>query len=88
VVVEALAVGTPVVATDCSAGLRVLIGERGLGPLVPVGDPAALALALERGLREHPDRSALMAAAEPFGLLPAAQAHLDFFRGLGTAATH
>ena len=88
VVVEALAVGTPVVATDCSAGLRVLIGERGLGPLVPVGEPAALALALERGLREHPDRSALMAAAEPFGLLPAAQAHLDFFRGLGTAATH
>ena len=51
VVVEALAVGTPVVATDCSAGLRALFGERGLGPLVPVGDVAALARAIDQGLR-------------------------------------
>lgn len=82
VVVEALAVGTPVVATDCSAGLRVLWRERPLVPLVRVGDPAALAAALARGLREHPDPGALMAAAEPFQILPAARAHLDFFRGL------
>jgi glycosyltransferase involved in cell wall biosynthesis len=82
VVVEALAVGTPVVATDCSAGLRVLWRERPLVPLVRVGDPAALAAALARGLREHPDPGALVAAAEPFQILPAARAHLDFFRGL------
>jgi glycosyltransferase involved in cell wall biosynthesis len=82
VVVEALAVGTPVVATDCSAGLRVLWRELPLVPLVRVGDPAALTAALARGLREHPDPGALMAAAEPFQILPAARAHLDFFRGL------
>lgn len=82
VVVEALAVGTPVVAMDCSAGLRVLWRGRPLVPLVPVGDPAALAAALARGLGERPDPGALMAAAEPFHILPAARAHLAFFRGL------
>lgn len=82
VVVEALAVGTPVVATDCSHGLRVLFPKAGLGPLVPVGDPAALAGAIESGLRRLPDTAALMAATEPFGIVPAARAHLDFFRGL------
>ena len=82
VVVEALSVGTPVVATDCSDGLRTLFGQWGLGPLVPVGDAAALAGALERGLRRSWDTRALIAAAEPFGLLVSAQAHLDFFRSL------
>ena len=85
VVVEALAVGTPVVATDCSAGLRALFGERGLGSLVPVRDVSALARAIDQGLSQRPDRVALMAAAEPYGLLPAAEAHLDFFRRLGAA---
>jgi glycosyltransferase involved in cell wall biosynthesis len=85
VVVESLAVGTPVVATDCSAGLRALFRERGLGPLVPVGDAAALARALDQGLRRSWDPAVLRAAAEPYGLLPAAQAHLDFFRGLGVS---
>lgn len=82
VVVEALAVGTPVVATDCSHGLRVLLPKAGLGPLVPVGDPAALAAALAVALGQLPDTGALMAATEPFGIVPAAQAHLDFFRRL------
>jgi glycosyltransferase involved in cell wall biosynthesis len=83
VVVEALAVGTPVVATDCSDGLRALFGEHGLGPLVPVGDVAALARAIDQGLSQRPDRAALTAAAEPYGLLAAAEAHLHFFRRLG-----
>lgn len=82
VVVEALSVGTPVVATDCSDGLRTLFGGRGLGPLVPVGDDAVLAGALQQGLRRSWDTGALIAAAEPFGLVASAQAHLDFFRSL------
>ncbi|MGE5155720.1 MAG: glycosyltransferase [Bdellovibrio bacteriovorus] len=86
VVVEALAVGTPVVATDCSDGLRVLFAENGLGPLVPVGDAGALALALDRGLAAVPDPLTLSRAAEPFSRLRAAQAHLDFFRELWTDA--
>lgn len=81
-VVEALAVGTPVVATDCSHGLRALLGEGGLGPLVPVGDADALAAAISQCLGSVADGAALAAAAKPFELMPAARAHLEFFRRL------
>ncbi len=44
VVVEALASGLPVVATDCSVSMRGLVG--GFGSIVPRGDVAALAAAM------------------------------------------
>lgn len=84
--VEALALGTPVVATDCTGGVRALLQEGRLGPLVPVGDADALAQALDRTLSAaesgHLDRDALRRAAEPFGLLPAARAYRAFFDSL------
>ena len=43
--VEALAVGTPVVSTDCPVGPREILDEGRFGELVPVGDAAARALA-------------------------------------------
>lgn len=50
--IEALGCGTPVVATDCPGGSRELLQDGALGALVPVGDAAALASALE-GLLEQ-----------------------------------
>lgn len=44
---EALYLGTPVVATDCRSGPRELLEDGRYGPLVPVGDAAALADAIE-----------------------------------------
>ncbi len=81
-VVEAMALGTPVVVTDCSAGLRELLQGGRLGPLVPVGDPRALAHALAEQLDRNPDGNALRTATDPFRLIPAAEAHLEFFRSL------
>lgn len=81
-VVEALAVGTPVVVTDCSHGLTELLRAGGLGRMVPPGDPGALASGLEAELRQPRDIAVLGAAAEPYRLVPAARAYLDFFRGL------
>jgi glycosyltransferase involved in cell wall biosynthesis len=53
VVVEAMAVGTPVIATDCPWGPGEIIGANNdYGILVPVGDEAAMAEALERILND------------------------------------
>jgi glycosyltransferase involved in cell wall biosynthesis len=50
VLIESLAVGTPVVATDCESGPREILRRGALGELVPVGDCPAMARAIERAL--------------------------------------
>lgn len=63
-VVEALAVGTPVISTDAGGvGEVVRDGENGL--LVPAGDTAALASAVRRFFADEPLRERLRAAAAP-----------------------
>jgi glycosyltransferase involved in cell wall biosynthesis len=42
IALEALSLGTPILATDCSGSLRELMGDRERGVLVPVGDVPAL----------------------------------------------
>ncbi|MBF0341953.1 MAG: glycosyltransferase, partial [Magnetococcales bacterium] len=64
VLVEALACGTPVVATDCPSGPRELLGEALPEALVPMNDPAALRLAMQRMLARAPE-SALV-EVQPF----------------------
>lgn len=56
VLVEAAALGTPVVATDCPSGPRELLGPDDAGEIVPVGDPDAMADAIEYQL-EHPEEA-------------------------------
>jgi len=61
ILTEALAAGTPVVASDLDAFRRVLDGGRA-GALVPVGDAAALTAALGQ-LLDDPNRRAAYGAA-------------------------
>lgn len=58
VIAEALAMGTPVVATDCPSGPAEVLGGGRYGLLVPVDDPAAMANGIRRILSgEEPEVS-------------------------------
>lgn len=61
VLVEAMALGVPVVASDCPWGPAEIVEPGGSGELFPVGDDAALAAHLTR-LLAHPERRERLAA--------------------------
>lgn len=60
VIIEALACGTSVVCTDCPYGPRAILQDGRYGSLIPVGDSARLATAIEAALDHFPDRKVLM----------------------------
>jgi len=59
VLIEAMAVGTTIVATDCDSGPREILDGGRYGTLVPVGDSGALAEALVAALDTPHDASEL-----------------------------
>lgn len=76
VLTEALAVGTPVVSTDCPSGPReILVGGR-YGKLVTVGDVAALAQAMEQTLADPPPRHMLLEAVQSYTLEASTRGYL------------
>jgi glycosyltransferase involved in cell wall biosynthesis len=62
--VEALAVGTPAIATDVG-GVREIVTDGENGLLVPPGDPDALAAAIRRFVGDEDLRARLTGAAAP-----------------------
>lgn len=53
VLIEALYLGTPIIATDCPGGSREILKDGEYGQLVPVDCPQALADAIEKLLDSH-----------------------------------
>lgn len=66
VLIEAMACGCPVVATDCPTGPREILDEGRYGKLVPMRDPERLAEAILETLATAPDREALLERARAF----------------------
>ncbi|GAB3625391.1 N-acetyl-alpha-D-glucosaminyl L-malate synthase [Pandoraea terrae] len=62
VIGEAMAAGLPIASTDCG-GVRELVGETASAGLVPIGDDAALAGAIEAGLALDRQARAQIASA-------------------------
>lgn len=86
VLIQAMACGTPVVSTDCPSGPREILVDGRLGPLVPVGDPQALADAIARTLERPPDPERLRARAADYGIESVTRRYLEVL-GLGASQT-
>ncbi len=84
VLVEAMASGLAIVATDCGGPREILDGGRH-GALVPVGDVGALAEALRRALAAPGDPGPRIARAADFSVERAVAAYLDLFRTIPAA---
>jgi glycosyltransferase involved in cell wall biosynthesis len=77
VLVEAMACGAQVVSTDCPSGPAEILENGKYGRLAPVGDPAALARAIEAALDDPLPAEMLRQRAQAFSVGAAAEKYLD-----------
>ena len=76
VLTEALALGTPVVSTDCPSGPREILAGGKYGGLAPVGDVASLSKAMLRILKNPPDKELLIGAVSEYKVEASAARYL------------
>jgi glycosyltransferase involved in cell wall biosynthesis len=76
VLTEAMALGTPVVATDCPSGPAELLDGGRIAPLVPVGDERRLARAMLATLDRPPPARTLQAAVAEYNQTASARRYL------------
>ncbi|MGN6148386.1 MAG: glycosyltransferase, partial [Rhizomicrobium sp.] len=79
--VEAMACGAPVIATDCPSGPREILSGGQHGTLVPPENPQMLGQAILETLKTRPDTRASQARARSFSVPAAARQYLDVLEG-------
>jgi glycosyltransferase involved in cell wall biosynthesis len=81
VLIQALACGCPVVSTDCPSGPREVLADGQYGPLVPVGDDAALAAAILAALDNPLPKDVLRGRGAMFSVDAAVDGYLRLLLG-------
>jgi glycosyltransferase involved in cell wall biosynthesis len=81
VLTEAMALGVPVVATDCPSGPREILRDGRIAPLVAMGDPEALATAMLDTLARSPDKVALQEAVVDYTAAESSRRHVEVLLG-------
>lgn len=76
VLTEAMALGTPVVATDCPSGPREVLQDGNIASLVTMGDDAGLAEAIMAMLDQPPKAAALQEAVADYTVERSADGYL------------
>jgi glycosyltransferase involved in cell wall biosynthesis len=79
VIVEALAAGLPIVATDCSVSMSEMIGDGAFGLLVPRGSVPEFARAMDSVAHLAIDRAGQIEKARAFTIERAADAYRNLF---------
>lgn len=87
VILEALAAGVRIIATDCSAAMRPLLDHGRLGRLVPPGDANAFAETIAQADALTQDRAASLEQAHRFTMEDAFPSYLAAFTALIAAAS-
>ena len=77
VILEALAAGLPIAATNCCASMEWLTGYGKFGVVVPPGDPDTLGIAMNVARDLRPDRKAMQCLAASFTLESSGQLYLS-----------
>jgi len=83
--IEAMACGVPVVATDAPYGPREILEDGRLGRLVTVGDATALAGAMAATLDQPTDGAILQARAGEFSVERSAERFIQLLQAAGIA---
>ncbi|MDI9347735.1 MAG: glycosyltransferase [Methylacidiphilales bacterium] len=78
---EALALGTQVVSTDCPSGPREVLQGGLVAPLVPVGNPSAMAEAIIGVLKKPQAKNILQDAVKEYTQLQSAKRYLALLEG-------
>jgi glycosyltransferase involved in cell wall biosynthesis len=81
VILEAMAAGCPVVATNCPTGVQEQLDNGRLGPIVAMDDPPALARAMSQRLDQPRGSDALRENARRYGQEAMLDAYFRLFTG-------
>lgn len=88
VIIEALAAGLPIVATDCCVSMQSLMDYGKFGIIVPIGDTEGFGLALNSIAHRHHPAEEARCLSRRFTLESASAAYLEVLQQLSAASHH